>query len=119
MFNFAPGSPADLLLKTNKNHIVLTWILLFCFAAGQWAVWSHQHSLQPDMVSRHNHSASHTTVISENCPLCDAMHYNTMAVFNIVYFAPVTVSKYFYKDVRYQFTSIGLILSAGRSPPMA
>ncbi|MGN6178549.1 MAG: hypothetical protein ACTHNW_05180 [Mucilaginibacter sp.] len=106
-------------MKTNKKHIVLTWTLLLCFAAGQWAVWSHQHRFQLSMVSRHSQPHTHKTVISENCPLCDAMHYSSMAVFNIVYFAPVTVSSYFYKDAKYRFTSIALILSAGRSPPMA
>jgi len=84
--------------------------------AGQWAVWSHQHSFSQNFSGTHN---QHKTVISENCRLCDAMHHQAMAVFSPVYFAPITVCNYIYKDVKYEFTSIALILSAGRSPPMA
>jgi hypothetical protein len=93
--------------------------LLFCFAVGQWAVWSHQHAFLQGSVNSHSQNIPHKTVISENCQLCDAMHHNAMAVFSIAYFEPITVSKYFYKDARYQFTSIALILSGGRAPPMA
>jgi hypothetical protein len=106
-------------LKTNRKHIALAWILLFCFAAGQWVVGSHQHSFPKELTAKHSQQDQHRSVVSENCQLCDAMHHQTMVISTPVYFAPVTISKYHYKDARYEFTSIALILSAGRSPPMA
>ena len=106
-------------LKTNRNHIILTWILLLCFAAGQFAVWEHQHPVSSNIVTNHAQNPPQKTVITENCQLCDAMHHNFMALNSPVYFAPVTVTHYSYKKVEYAFTSIALILSAGRSPPMA
>jgi hypothetical protein len=57
--------------------------------------------------------------VTENCRLCDAMHHNTMAVNTPVFFAPVVTASYFYKVVDHDFISVALILSAGRSPPMA
>jgi len=57
--------------------------------------------------------------VTENCRLCDAMHHNTMAVSTPVFFAPVVTASYFYKAVNHDFISVALILSAGRSPPMA
>lgn len=64
-----------------------------------------------------NHQPKQT--VTETCRLCDAMHHNTMAVDAQVFFEPVVAASYFYKAVNHHFISIALILSAGRSPPMA
>jgi hypothetical protein len=106
-------------LKKNKYHIIHTWMLLLCFIAGQYMVYAHRH----DVVSTSNKAAYHSPdtqpkqTISEYCQLCDAMHHNTMTVNTQAYFAPVTVTGYFYKAVKHNFISIALIHSAGRSPP--
>ena len=110
-----------IVVKKNKYHIVLTWALLLCFVAGQYMVYSHNHA---DNTSTHklvayHHETQPKQTITENCQLCDAMHHNTMSIQTTAYVAPVVVNTYFYKAVTHDFISISLILSAGRSPPIA
>ena len=91
------------------------WIVLICFAAGQAMVYAHQHH-----VKYHTHQTSQNqTTVSEKCQLCDAMHHNSTTITNQQYVTPVVSSDYYYKPYKYDFVSISLILSAGRSPPMA
>jgi len=108
-------------VKRNKYHIIQTWMLLLCFVAGQFMVYAHNHgdSVAVNRSTYHHRDIQPKQTVTENCQLCDAMHHNFMALSSPVYFAPVTVTHYSYKKVEYAFTSIALILSAGRSPPMA
>jgi hypothetical protein len=107
-------------MKKNKYHIFHAWVLLFCFAAGQYMVYAHQHLSNTANVktAHHNPNTQPKQIVSENCQLCDAMQHNSMALNSQVHFTPVVVSGYHYKFVEYSFTSIALILSAGRSPPL-
>jgi hypothetical protein len=108
-------------LKKNKYHIIRAWLLLLCFAAGQYMVYAHQHSVgtAPIKSVYHSPNSSPKQTVAENCQLCDTMHHNAMAVYSQVFFAPVAFSSYTYKAVSYNFISIALVLSAGRAPPMA
>ena len=108
-------------MKTNKYHIIHVWMLLACFIAGQYMVYAHQHAASgaTNKVSHYNPNTQPKETLTENCRLCDAMHHNSMVIANATYFAPVTVTGYTYKKQDYAFISISLILSAGRSPPMA
>ena len=96
-------------------------MLIACFIAGQYMVYAHQHVAvsHTNKVAWHNTNNQPKETLTENCRLCDAMHHSTMALNSPVYFAPVIVSNYTYKTNEYAFISIALILSAGRSPPMA
>ena len=97
-------------------------MLLLCFAAGQYMVYAHTHNnlhVLSNKAAYHSPDTQPKQTVTENCQLCDAMHHNTMAVFTAVYFAPVTVINYYYKPVTHHFISIALVLSAGRSPPVA
>jgi hypothetical protein len=89
--------------------------MLICFAAGQWAVYAHQHKVYAGMTK----TATQRTVVSEKCQLCDAMHHNSMLTHSHTYFSPVVVTGHFYKQGQYDFVSIALILSPGRAPPVA
>jgi len=102
-------------MRKSKRHIICTWIMLICFAAGQWAVYAHQHKAFTGTTK----TAAHHTVVSENCRLCDAMHHNSMLTHSQTYFSPVVVTGHFYKQGQYDFISIALILSPGRAPPVA
>jgi hypothetical protein len=108
-------------LKKNKYHILHTWMLIVCFIAGQYMVYAHQHVAVSGInkVSYHNPNNQPKETLTENCRLCDAMHHSTMALANTTHFTPVIVSNYTYKTNTYTFISISLILSAGRSPPIA
>ena len=110
-----------LTLKKNNRHIICAWVLLLLFAAGQYIVYAHTHSVgigaTKSAYQNLNHQPQQT--VTETCRLCDAMHHNTMAINTPVFFAPVVTSNYFYKAIDHDFISIALILSAGRSPPMA
>ena len=84
-------------------------------------VYAHQHAASgtTNKVSHYNPNTQPKETLTENCRLCDAMHHNSMVIANATYFAPVTVTGYTYKKQDYAFISISLILSAGRSPPIA
>jgi hypothetical protein len=104
-------------VKKNSNHILRSYLLLICFVAGQYLIWSHQHTYQESRSAYAKQQPKQA--ITENCKLCDAMHHTYMALSSPVCFPPVTVTTYAYKQVSYGFTSISLILSGGRSPPVA
>jgi hypothetical protein len=106
-------------LKKNKYHIILSWLLLLVFSAGQYVVYAHTHRTYSGKISSRNQAPQPKQTISENCQLCDAMHHNAMAANSQVHFSPVVVSLYAYKHVEYGFISISLILSSGRAPPLA
>jgi hypothetical protein len=108
-------------LKKNKYHIMRAWLLLLCFAAGQYEVYAHQHNVgrASKRSVYHSVNAVPQQTVTENCQLCDTMHHNAMAVNSQVFFAPVAVSNYTYKAVSYNFISIALVLAAGRAPPLA
>lgn len=101
-------------MKKGKRVIVCAWILLICFAAGQWAVYAHQHKTFVRLTR-----AARGVAVSEKCQLCDAMHHSSMIRHTSQAFAPVVVTQYIFKQVKYDFVSISLILSAGRAPPAA
>ncbi|MCR8557485.1 hypothetical protein KXD93_07525 [Mucilaginibacter sp. BJC16-A38] len=107
-------------MKTNKRHIIHAWILLICFIAGQYMVYSHQHKLIKETEQSYsaNKPQPHQTV-SEKCQLCDAMHHNSMVITSNVTVSPISVTDHVYKSPVYNFTSLALILSGGRAPPCA
>jgi hypothetical protein len=102
-------------MKKSKRHIIYTWTMLLCFAAGQWAVYAHQHKTYGSLVR----TPAHGAVVSEKCQLCDAMHHNSMIQHTEKLFTPVIVTNHFYKQGKYDFVSIALILSGGRAPPLS
>lgn len=104
-----------LLMKKGKRHIFYAFTLLICFAAGQWAIYGHQHKTFPGLTK----APAHGQVLTEKCQLCDAMHHNSMVQHTTAVFTPVVVTTHFYKQGDYDFVSIALILSAGRSPPLS
>lgn len=105
-------------LKNAKHHIIYTWIVLICFAVGQVMVFAHQHTAFASKYRTHATSQDKTTV-TEKCQLCDAMHHNSMVVTHHQYLSPLLSTDQVYKQGKYDFISIALILSAGRSPPIS
>jgi hypothetical protein len=111
---------SNLDLKTGKYHIVYAWILLTCFVAGQYMVYSHQHNITFGKVKTFHISKNKTqTTVKEKCELCDVMHHNVMVTTVQVYFTPVSAIGHVFKGFEYNFTSIQLILSCGRAPPVS
>lgn len=107
-----------LTVKKNRLHIVFAWLLLVCFAAGQYMVYSHQHALIKG-ITKHSHTAAGQQTVKEKCLLCDAMHHtDAVAVSNNSFFIPLVTSDHFFKPGDYNFVSLALILAAGRAPPV-
>jgi hypothetical protein len=107
-------------LKTSKYHITCSWILLFCFVAGQYMVYAHQHSITTGVAIAHSISKKQAQqTVKEKCYLCDVMHHNAMVKTNQVRLNPITVITHVFKSVEYTFTSLQLILSGGRAPPVS
>lgn len=108
-------------MKRNKYNVFCAWILLICFAAGQYMVYVHQHNILQKNISSVSVSKNHpkpALVLQEKCYMCDAMHYNAMIINHNAYYFPVVVQDHIYKTGDYDFISIALVLSAGRAPPV-
>jgi len=106
-------------LKTHKYHIFFSRILLICFIAGQLMVYAHQHpvSAGEGKVSESAKTSPHQ-ILKEKCYLCDVMHHNAMDITTQMFSSPITVAVHVFKSNEYSFTSIQLILSSGRAPPL-
>ena len=81
-------------------------------------VYTHQHHASLATYNTHKTSQNQQT-LTEKCQLCDAMHHNNMVVVSHQYFIPAVSADHFYKQGQYNFVSVALILSAGRSPPLS
>jgi hypothetical protein len=105
-------------LKRRKYHILFSWILLVCFSAGQYMVYAHQHK-SPGAAKKVHGVAKNTSrqTVKERCDLCDVMHHNAMLASYQVHFDPVAISRHVFQSIGYHFTSMQLILAAGRAPP--
>lgn len=83
-------------------------------------VYSHQHHITVGKVKPYSISKNKTqTTVTEKCELCDVMHHNVMVTSVQVYFTPAIATSYVFKGFEYNFTSIQLILSSGRAPPVS
>ncbi|MCC8425037.1 hypothetical protein [Mucilaginibacter sp. UR6-11] len=108
-------------MKNNKANIFYAWLLMFCFIAGQYTVYTHQHKVIAGIAAKTRGVAKNQsrTVVQEKCSMCDAMHHTNAVINTYTYFSPNIVTKHFYRVYNYDFVSIALILSAGRAPPVA
>ena len=123
MLNFAldlKNQPAD--LKKNKANIFYSWLLLVCFIAGQYTVYTHRHKIAANSKTKTQGLAkvpAHT-IVQEKCSLCDAMHFNTMVANEHTAVTHLLVATHYdYKAVTRTFISFSLILSTGRAPPVS
>lgn len=92
---------------------------MICFVAGQYMIYAHQHSyrLRPAIVRLPVKSTPHNS-FKEKCSLCDVMHHNSMDTAVPFYAAAAVKEDCCFKKISYSFTSIQLILAAGRAPPL-
>jgi hypothetical protein len=82
-------------------------------------VYAHQHNITRRLGKTFSVSKSTSQqTFKEKCGLCDVMHRNVMIAGSLVYFIPVTAVDHVFKNVKYSFTSIQLILSGDRAPPV-
>lgn len=104
-------------MKTRKYHIICSWILLACFVSGQVMLYAHHHNA---VKTTQNAIAKNTSgqTVAEKCSLCTAMHYNVMVTAASANFAVVALLGHIFKNFAYHFTSIQLVLSIGRAPPV-
>ena len=107
-------------MKKNKLHIIYSWLLLICFIAGQYMVYTHQHlfikGVSKTAVSAVHDHQQHQT-IKEKCYMCDVMHHQAVVFDTLSYFSPQVVTIHLFKAPVYNFVNIGLVLAAGRAPP--
>jgi hypothetical protein len=84
-------------------------------------VYAHQHYINKNAhsVVCHSTKSSSQSTISEKCPLCDSMHHISMEMANNINYHNVDSADFIFKTFEYDFTSIALILSTGRAPPIA
>lgn len=97
--------------------MLLSWILLLCFTAGQYLIYSHQHRTLAHSITVNKKPFQKT--VSERCDFCDAMHHLVMLP-GAEPAVPVIFSSTYVHWVAAQpgFMRIGLILASGRAPPV-
>lgn len=107
-------------MKKNKLNIIYSWLLLICFIAGQYMVYTHQHQLIKGISKTasvtNNHPPQQT--VKEKCDMCDAMHHNFAVIDNPIYAIPQQAVMRVFKPCDYNFVSISLVLASGRAPPV-
>lgn len=84
-------------------------------------VYAHQHNQIKNVHSASQHDCKNSShlIVKEKCQLCDSMHHTTMELPGPAqYHAVFTTTDRVYISPQYEFTSIALILAAGRAPPV-
>lgn len=106
-------------MKKNKLNIIYSWLLLICFIAGQYMVYTHQHQLIKGISKTASVTNNHPQqTMKEKCDMCDAMHHNFAVIDNPLYAIPQQAVMRVFKPCDYNFVSISLVLAAGRAPPV-
>ncbi|MDN3581765.1 hypothetical protein [Mucilaginibacter flavus] len=107
-------------MKKNKRNIIYSWLLLFCFVAGQYMVYSHQHHVAKGIsktasLTNNNHPQQ---ILKEKCDMCDVMHHTFAVIDTPLYATPQLAVTHVFKACDYDFVSMSLVLAAGRAPPV-
>ncbi|MBD1393733.1 hypothetical protein [Mucilaginibacter glaciei] len=108
-------------MKKSTYHIICAWVLLLSFIAGQYMVYAHQHFVNKGAHTTVCHSPlkSSQPTVSEKCAVCDSMHHVNMELVSPASYCTVDYADFVFHTFQYNFTSIALILAAGRGPPTA
>jgi hypothetical protein len=96
--------------------MIYSRLLLIIFIAGQIILYGHQHNSNGSHIKVHSSSQQ---TITEKCQLCDAMHFNHSVIHQQVDVAPALTATPVYIHFAYNFISVALVRSAGRSPPIS
>jgi hypothetical protein len=81
-------------------------------------VYAHQHIVKYAAARSQNTQPNRTTV-TEKCQLCDVMYHTSMVITTNQYLTTVVATDHFYKQGKYDFISISLVLASGRAPPVS
>ena len=83
-------------------------------------VFAHQHNITKSIHTSNCQDCHNTAKQSfkEKCQLCDSMHHTHMELLSNVYYIRFISVEQVFIPIRYDFKSIGLILSPGRAPPV-
>lgn len=106
-------------MDKRKAHILLSWLLLLFFAAGQVIVYAHQHHLKYNAsIVQKKHSDQHQTV-QEKCSFCDQMHHAPMGLVQPISFGQIIASvKIIFYAPQHRYTGNTLVHADGLSPPV-
>jgi hypothetical protein len=96
--------------------MIYSRLLLIIFIAGQMILYGHQHSSNGSRVNAHSSSKQ---TVTERCEICAAMHLNHSVIDHQVHVAPALTGTPVYIHFAYDFISVALVRSAGRSPPVS
>jgi len=106
-------------VQKNKLNKVYSWLLLICFLAGQYIVYTHQHKavngIVKTVILKHQHPQQ---TVQEKCNLCDAMHHTHAVINNALSVTHQLAVPHVYKAHEYGFISFSLVLASGRAPPV-
>jgi len=89
--------------------------------AGQYMVYTHQDLFIKGATKTSYNTSDHhqpQQTVKEKCYMCDAMHHQAAIINETFHFSPQVAVLHFFKVCHYNFVSIGLVLAAGRAPPV-
>jgi hypothetical protein len=83
-------------------------------------VYAHQHHITKGKIKFSVTSGkSSQQTVREKCNLCDAMHHTTMIAGESFHLSNTGFKIPAYTPFEYKFTSIQIVLAAGRAPPLS
>ncbi|WP_299289930.1 hypothetical protein [uncultured Mucilaginibacter sp.] len=105
-------------MNKRKASVILSWLLLLFFAAGQIIIYAHQHHTKSNTLIVHSHDTAGQQIVYEKCNLCDQMHHapiNLVQPLNYTYLVSPVVRLYIPACHHYKANT--LIHADGLSPP--
>ncbi|MGI4727732.1 MAG: hypothetical protein ACRYFL_12845 [Janthinobacterium lividum] len=106
-------------MNKRKAPLILSWLLLLFFAAGQITVFAHQHHTKFSVLSVHQSHSQHPQIIYEKCNFCDQMHHTVLGIVDIPNYCSILTPVFqLYTYARQHYLGNSLVHADGLSPPV-
>ncbi|MGV8877440.1 MAG: hypothetical protein ACOH2A_00280 [Sphingobacteriaceae bacterium] len=107
-------------MKSHLRNIVLSYLLLVFFSAGQFVAYAHQHPINcSETTSANKHQSKSQKSFDYKCGVCQLLNHSHMMLF----VQNAVMSEIIVRDTPYTlslpFSGRQIIPSAGRGPPQA
>lgn len=104
----------DILKKKAFRQILLAWLVLISFTAGQAVLFAHRHL--PRSATTKIYSRS---IVTEKCPLCDALLHHAMLQPESPELGKAIAATIFLPQFACDYSGMLRRHSGGRAPPAA
>ncbi|RYE35933.1 MAG: hypothetical protein EOP42_05180 [Sphingobacteriaceae bacterium] len=106
-------------MNKRKAPVILSWLLLLFFAAGQIIVFAHQHHAKYSVLSVHKNYTPHQQIIHEKCNFCDQMQHTAINCVSLPDYSTILTPVFqLYTYARQHYLGNALVHADGLSPPV-